>query len=67
MSVRLPDELVQKRAALKAVRTSIRLKYSLMADEEINRKLPELERRIEDALETGEPLELTVGSIVDEI
>ena len=62
------SELEQQRAnALKALRSGIRLKHSLAADEEINQRLPELEARIDAALAAGEPLELTVGQILDEV
>jgi hypothetical protein len=67
MTVRLPDSEVQKRAAMKALRTGVRLKYSLMADAELNERLPEFEQRINDALLDEEPLELTVGRIIDEV
>jgi hypothetical protein len=67
MNVQQPDSVVAKRAALKALRTAVRLKYSLMADAELNRRLPELEDRIDVALDSGKPLELTVGEIVDEV
>lgn len=58
---------LQKAAALKALRTGIRLKYSLLADEEINRLIPALETRIDDAIASGRQLELTVGQLLDEI
>lgn len=58
------DLEVEKTAALKAIRSNIRLKYSLMADEEINRVLPEWERRIDTALQDGQPLALDVASII---
>ena len=44
---------VQKAAILKAIRSTIRLKYSLLADKELNDKLPEVERMIDDALQSG--------------
>ena len=42
-----------KSAVMKAARSAIRLKYSLLADEEINERLPELEERIDLALQNG--------------
>jgi len=48
---------------LKAMRSAIRLRYSLLADAEIYRSLPELEKRIDAALAAGEPLELNPGSV----
>lgn len=56
---------MQKAAALKALRAGIRLKYALRADAEINERLPELERRIDNAIAAGTPLELTVGELLD--
>ena len=67
MITELPANLVAKRAALKALRTAVRLKYSLMADAELTRRLPELDRRIDEALSSNKPLEITIGEIVDEV
>lgn len=47
---------IERAAMLKIARSAIRLKYSIAADEEIQVKLPELEREINDALNAGEPL-----------
>lgn len=52
-----------KAGILKAMRTAIRLKFSLMADDEIYRTLPGLEERIDNALAMGQPLELNPGSV----
>lgn len=52
MNRKTPLEL-KKAAILKAARASIRLKHSLAADEEINDRLPELEDRIDAALQSG--------------
>ena len=57
----------QKFAALKAFRTGIRLKHALAADAEINDRLPDLEKRIDEALAAGTSLELTVGALLDEV
>lgn len=53
----------QRAAVLKAYRTAIRLKHALAADEEIAVRLPEVERRMDDALARGESLELTVSQV----
>jgi hypothetical protein len=53
----------QKRAVLKAYRTAIRLKYSLMADDEIARTLPDVERKMNMSILRGEPLQLNPGSV----
>lgn len=52
-----------KAGFLKAWRTAIRLKYSLLADDEIYQTLPGLEERIDNALAMGQPLELNPGSV----
>lgn len=62
-----PDNEVTKAAYLKAVRTAVRLKYSLMADAELNKALPRAEKMVEEALRSGESKEITVGKIVDAI
>jgi len=54
----------QKRALLKAARSAIRLKHSLAADEEINQRLPEIERDIDRAIQQGQVFELDVQSIL---
>ncbi len=45
---------------VKAVRANIRLKYSLMADEELNRLLPELEKKFAAAEKLGQAKDLAV-------
>jgi hypothetical protein len=54
----------QKASILKAFRTAIRMKHSLRADEEIQRRLPEIEECIDKALATGEaPHELNPAEV----
>ena len=62
-----PANLVAKLGAFKALRTAVRLKYTLMADAEINRRIPELEKRIDAAIASNKPLEITIGEIIDEV
>jgi hypothetical protein len=57
---------VRRAQALKAWRSAIRLKHSLAADEEIARTLPEVEKAINTALHTGEPLALDVSTAFKE-
>lgn len=58
------DKVEMERArALKAYRTAIRLKYSLLADEEINEKLPAVEEAFNKAVAGGQPFQLQVGSV----
>lgn len=52
------------KAILKAKRSEIRLKYSLLADQEIADTLPALEKRLMASLEAGERAGISVG--VDE-
>ena len=48
-------EIEQARAnLLKVARSAIRLKYSIMADEALNRTLPDLEKEFTDAIHRGE-------------
>lgn len=61
-----PVEMARERA-LKAYRHAIRLKYSLLADEEINATLPEVEAEFNKAVEEGRPYELEVGSAISEV
>ena len=62
------DRLEVSRAAiLKAVRANIRLKHALDADAEINEVLPELERRINHAIETGEPFAYDIAEVLHEL
>lgn len=49
---------IARAAALKAARTQIRVKHSLAADAEIARVIPELERKIDAALQEGKPITL---------
>jgi hypothetical protein len=58
---------IEKARMMKAARSAIRLKHSLNADEEIYRRLPELESKIADALLKGEPLRLTTEQILKDV
>ena len=50
----MKDDIALRKAALmKAARSAVRLKHSLAADEELNRVLPELERRFDAAVQNG--------------
>jgi hypothetical protein len=62
------DELeVQRAALLKAVRATIRLKHALAADAEINQTLPEIERRINDAMASGSGFAFDLAEVLREI
>ncbi len=54
---------VAKARIIKTYRTTIRLKHSLRADEEIAKTLPLVEKAIDEALLNGEPLELDPASV----
>ena len=58
---------IQKAQILKAYRAAIRLKYSLKADAEIARRLPEIEKEIDRALASSDALELTPSDVWDEV
>lgn len=58
---------IDKAALLKAARFTIRLKHSLAADAEIAKVLPQLEKQIDAALATGQPLSLTPGDIINDL
>jgi hypothetical protein len=60
------DVEMEKAIAAKAVRAAIRLKYSNLADVEINRKLPEVISAIEVAAVKGEPFSLNVGALFED-
>lgn len=62
----LTDLEIDKTAILKAHRAAIRLKHSLAADAEIYRTLPYIEQKIDNALQSGTPLELNPGKAFDE-
>jgi hypothetical protein len=63
----LTEYELEKARIMKAVRVNIRLKHSLNADEELNAKLPELERRIEAAFNAGQVYELDVKSLLEDV
>lgn len=56
---------IQKSAILKAYRSAIRLKYSLLADEEIEKVLPMVEAEINVALQNGTSVEFSPGEVFD--
>lgn len=52
--MRVKDELEMDLASIiKTARTSIRLKHSLAADAELNKKLPEIEKAFNRAIARG--------------
>lgn len=61
--IRKTEIEVQKAAILKAVRAEIRLRHSIAADAEIAETLPEVEERINTAIEEGKPFELELKAI----
>ena len=52
----LSDLEMDKAEALKDARTLIRRKYARMADRELNTRLPELEKLIDRAIQSGKSL-----------
>lgn len=65
MTTQLDEIQLQKRQLLKALRANIRLKYSLLADEELNQKLPEVEAAIDLAIQNGKEYELDLKSVLE--
>jgi len=49
----------------KVARTVIRLKHAIAADEELNRVMPVLERRLDSMLQDGRIVPLTVDEILE--
>lgn len=49
----------------KAVRTAIRLKHSMNADDEINEKLPDVLVAFDSAIASGKRFELDIKSVVE--
>lgn len=64
MQRRDPVEL-ERAKILKVYRAAIRLKYALLADEEIASTLPEVEERFNYAVASGQPFQLEVGSVFE--
>lgn len=56
----------EKTRMLKAVRTAIRLKYALLADEEINDLLPRFAEQFDRAVAAQEPFVLDIASVFEE-
>ena len=67
MSKITTETQIQREAILKAYRSNVRLKYSILADGEVSRNLPALEARIDEALAAGNGFQLTAGDIFKEV
>lgn len=68
LNMRVTTELESRKASLlKMARTIIRLKHSIAADEEIRRVLPELESKIDLALQKAGPFELDAAELLGEL
>lgn len=63
----MPSEVeIRTKSMLKAYRSQVRLRYSIAADEEINRNIEEVKDQIANALHLGlevrlTPAQLTIG------
>ncbi len=64
---KLTETQVKRAATLKAVRSAIRLKYSIMADAELNERLEGVEQAFDRAIAEGRPWELSTAAILKEI
>lgn len=62
---RLGDIELQRAQMLKALRSAIRLKHALRADEELNQKLPEFEAAFDKAVQAGKHFELDIRSVLE--
>jgi len=62
---RKPDITMELLAIEKAVRSNIRLKHSIAADQEINEKIPEVLRQAEVAIRRGKAFELDIKSVLE--
>lgn len=67
MSGVLTDHELERKKLIKAVRATIRLKYSLMGDEELNTLLPRITAEFDKAIATGKPYELTTLSLLSDV
>lgn len=67
MKKKTPEEL-ERAKIIKTARTLIRLKHSLVADEEINNVIPDAVEQFDNALMSGEVLTLKAGlaDVLDE-
>lgn len=63
----LTDHELERKKLLKAVRAMVRLKYALMADEELNRVLPQIAGDFDRAIAAGKPYELAVQSLLSSV
>lgn len=59
----LTDIEMLERNLTKAIRSQVRLKHSLAADRELNRKLAEVKREFEAAVKAGTVREFVTGEI----
>lgn len=64
MSGQLTDHELARRQLLKAVTTTIRLKYSLLADAELNELRPRIAAEFDKAIASGQPYELATSSLL---
>ncbi len=59
-------EIEQKKVSIvKAVRAAVRLKYSLLADAEINDVVPDVEAAYDKTSAAGKKFELDIASLLD--
>ena len=58
---------LERHFAAKAIRSVIRLKYSIAAEEEINKVLFNVLDEFDAALAAGEPFDLSLSKIIDDV
>ncbi len=61
---RLTESQVKRAAALKAVRSAVRLHYSIKADADLNWVLEEVEQKFDSANQEGRKFELDTDDIL---
>ena len=64
--VQLDEWEMAEKAAIKIARSAVRLKYSVAAESEINRRLPEVQAAVRLAVKEGRPWELDVQAIFED-
>jgi hypothetical protein len=57
----------ERKKLIKAVRSTVRLKHSLNADDELNEVLPQILGEFDKAIAAGKPFELATLSLLSEV
>jgi hypothetical protein len=57
----------ERKKLIKAIRSTVRLKHSLNADDELNEVLPQILGAFDKAIASGKPFELATLSLLGEV